>query len=83
MAPKVAKTFKTPRVSRGNPGLETNTERRDKKHPSGPSKNPANVQRKAQQSGSLMEKLKLQASGPLLPGSYKDAAAADMEPQIP
>ncbi|KAJ1127685.1 hypothetical protein NDU88_006078 [Pleurodeles waltl] len=65
---------KTPRASRGKPSLEMNMGRRDQKHPVGPSKNRANVQRKVQQSGSLMDKLQY---------SVNYVPTADMGPQIP
>ncbi|KAJ1100880.1 hypothetical protein NDU88_005955 [Pleurodeles waltl] len=65
---------KTPRASQGKPSLEINMERRDQKHPVGPSKYRANVQRKVHQSGSLMDKLQ---------DSVNYVPTADMGPQIP
>ncbi|KAJ1124402.1 hypothetical protein NDU88_002863 [Pleurodeles waltl] len=71
MAPK---TLKTPRAVRGKPNLEKKMRRRDQKHPLGPSKTRANVQRKAQQSGPLMEKLQ---------DSVSHVPTVDTGPQIP
>ncbi|KAJ1106243.1 hypothetical protein NDU88_003646 [Pleurodeles waltl] len=75
MAPK---TLKTSRAVRGKPNLEINEGRRDQKYPAGPSKDRASVQRKAQQSGPMLEELQDNAklvpivdTGPQIPKMFK------------
>ncbi|KAJ1208586.1 hypothetical protein NDU88_003969 [Pleurodeles waltl] len=73
-SPSVEDFKKKTSVKGGKAGVEINTEKRDQRHISGPSKNRTIIRRKAQQRSLLMEKLPLQASGSI---------AGDVVPQIP